>query len=245
MTDAPSDFAANAALVDTPHHALVAKRRRGVKATVPNHAAVSGAARQSRNHPLLEQLAQLYPRLFGHVAVPLKRGIFHELQAAHPELLERNALKEALGLHTRSTRYLTVVAAGQKRHDLHGQPVEDMAPEHIYQALLEVFRRRHSRAGEDLRPKLRNRMLQAFEASGLSRQAYAELVHCRDEAANHLLDEALAEAAARGAKDEALLRAFDASGQTVDAFADMYGMDPNMASRMLESARRQRGATTA
>lgn len=244
MTDAPSEIAVNAPLVEAPKHARAAKRRRGVKATVPNEAAASGAARQSRNHPLLEQLAQLYPHLFGDVAVPLKRGIFHELQAAHPELLERTALKEALGLHTRSTRYLTAVAAGQKRHDLHGQPVEDMAPEHVFQALLEVFRRRHSRAGEDLRPKLRNRMVQAFEASGLSRQAYAELVHSRDEAANQLLDEALAEAAARGAKDEALLRAFDASGQTVDAFADMYGMDPNMASRMLERARRQRGAAT-
>ena len=243
MTDAPPETAANPPLADAPKHARAAKRRRGVKATVPANKAAPGAGRQSRSHPLLEQLAQLYPQLFGDVLVPLKRGIFHELQAAHPELLERDALKEALGLHTRSTRYLTVVAAGQKRHDLQGQPVEDMAPEHIYQALLEVFRRRHSRAGEDLRPKLRNRMLQAFEASGLSRQAYAQLVHCRDEAANQLLDEALAEAAARGAKDEALLRAFDASGQTVDAFADTYGMAPNMAGRMLERARRQRAAT--
>jgi len=106
------------------------------------------------------------------------------------------------------TRYLTGVAAGQKRHDLQGQAVEDMAPEHVYDALLEVFRRRKGRTSEDLRPKLRNRIVQAFEVSGRSREAYAELVRSRDEAANAVLEEALAEAAARGAKDEALLRAF-------------------------------------
>lgn len=76
-----------------------------------------------------------------------------------------------------------------------------MAPEHVHHALLELFRRRHGRTGEDLRPKLRDRIVQAFEASGLSREAYAELVRSRDEAANTVLDEALAEAAARAAKD--------------------------------------------
>ena len=67
-----------------------------------------------------------------------------------------------------------------------------MAPEHVHHALLEVFRRRQIRTQEDLRPKLRGRLLQAFEASGLSREAYTELVRSKDEAANQLLDEALA-----------------------------------------------------
>jgi ProP effector len=196
-----------------------------------------------RVHPLLEKLAEFYPHLFGETFLPLKRGIFQDLQAAHPEVFEKEALKEALGQHTRSTRYLTSVAAGMQRHDLQGNAVEAMAPEHVHHALLEVFRRRQGRTPEDLRPKLRARIVQAFEASGLSRADYVELVRSRDEAANAVLEEAMAEAAARSAKDEALLRAFDASGQTVEAFADMYGMDPRDAQRSLDRARR--GASSA
>jgi ProP effector len=188
-------------------------------------------------YPVLEQLAALYPQLFGEVFLPLKRGIFQDLLAAHPDAFERESLKAALALHTRSTRYLSAVAAGQQRHDLQGQAVEAMAPEHVHHSLLEVFRRRQGRANEDLRPKLRERIVQAFEVSGLSREAYAELVRSRDEAANAVLDEALAEAAVRAAKDEALLRAFDASAQTIEAFADMYGMDPRAVARTVEHAR--------
>ena len=192
--------------------------------------------------PALEQLASFYPHLFGASFLPLKRGIFHDLMDAHPGLFEREALKAALSFHTRSTRYLTVVAAGQQRHDLQGLAVEAMAPEHVYQALLEIFRRRHQRAGEDVRPKLRNRIVQAFDASGLSRDVYSELVRSRDEAANAVLDEALDEIGARTAKDEALLRAFTASGQTADAFAEMYGMPVSEVSTSLERTRCARTA---
>ena len=201
-----------------------------------------------RTHPALEQLAALYPQLFGAVFRPLKRGIFQDILAAHPEQFERDALKVALGLHTRSTRYLQSVAAGEKRHDLAGQPVEAMAPEHVHHALLEVYRRRKNnkaRASEDLLPKLRNRMVQAFEASGLTREAYTELVAGRDEEANALLEEAFAEWSVRNAKDEALLRAFDASGQALEAFADMYGMAPRAVGQTLERARRYRGLVAA
>lgn len=198
-------------------------------------------ARPARSHPVLDQLAGLYPALFGEQPLPLKRGIFQDLQDAHPEVFEREALKAALALHTRSSRYLTAVAAGQQRHDLQGQPVEAMAPEHVHHALLEVFRRRQQRPGaEDLRPKLRRRIVQAFEASGLSSEAYAARVIGRDEAANTVLDEALAEAAEAAARDEARLRAFEASGQTVQAFADMYGFDPRDAARTVERAQRRR-----
>lgn len=198
-------------------------------------------ARPARSHPVLDQLAALYPALFGEQPLPLKRGIFQDLQDAHPEVFEREALKAALALHTRSSRYLTAVAAGQQRHDLQGQPVEAMAPEHVHHALLEVFRRRQQRPGaEDLRPKLRRRIVQAFEASGLSSEAYAARVIGRDEAANAVLDEALAEAAEAAARDEARLRAFEASGQTVQAFADMYGFDPRDAARTVERAQRRR-----
>jgi hypothetical protein len=111
-----------------------------------------------------------------------------------------------------------------------------MAPEHVHHALLEVFRRRQMRSNEDLRPKLMARIVAAFEASGLDPLAYAELVRSRDEGANAVLDEAMAEAQARAARTEALLQAFKASGKTVEEFADMYGMDPRAVSRMLPRA---------
>lgn len=195
-----------------------------------------------RTHPVLEQLADLYPHLFGAVFRPLKRGIFQDLQAAHPGVFEKEDLKAALGLHTRSTRYLQSVAAGEKRHDLSGQPVEAMAPEHVHHALLEVYRRRKARATEDLLPRLRGRMIAAFEASGLSREDYAARVASRDEAANAILEEAFAEWSARNARDEALLRAFEASGQTLEAFADMYGMAPRAVGQQIERARRMAAA---
>jgi hypothetical protein len=108
-----------------------------------------------------------------------------------------------------------------------------MAPEHVYHALLEVFRRRQSRTQEDLRPKLVQRVVAAWEASGLTPQAYRELLSGRDEASNAVLDEALVEAEARAAKAEALLAAFNASGASVEAFADMYGLDPRAVTRLL------------
>ena len=191
----------------------------------------------SRQHPVLDQLAGLVPVLFGETLLPLKRGIFEDLLAAYPEVLEKDSLKAALGLHARSTRYLTVVASGLQRHDLSGQPVEDLTPEQVHHALIEVFRRRGARSREDLRPKLRQRILIAFEASGLPRDEYAQPVHSRDEEVNQLTHDALSEAASRAAREEALLRAFDASGKTLEAFADMYGMHLLDAHRTLERAR--------
>ncbi|HEY0200570.1 MAG TPA: ProQ/FINO family protein [Burkholderiaceae bacterium] len=204
-----------------------------------------------RNHPTLEQLAALYPRLFGASPAPLKRGIFQDLLAAHPEAFEKEALKAALGIHTRSTRYLQVVATGAQRRDLQGQPVEALAPEHVHHAMVELWRRRAGRTPEAEQLALRAhwcaRIARAFDASGLSREAYAELTRTRDEAANLLLDEALTEAATMAAKDEALLRAFEngASSTTVDAFADMYGLNPRVAAQTLERARRRRAPTAA
>ena len=243
MTDTLTESAA-----PTPAHAPATRHaQRPRKATNRGEGKrpTPAPARTAPANPVLEQLATLYPALFGPAPLPLKRGIFQDLLDAHPDAFAHETLKAALSQHTRSTRYLTVVASGQQRHDLQGQAVEAMAPEHVHHALLEVFRRRHNRTGEDVRPKLHNRMIQAFEASGLSREAYAALVHSRDEAANALLEEALAEATARAARDEALLRAFEASNQPVEAFADMYGMDPRTAAPTLERARRRRGATPA
>jgi ProP effector len=190
--------------------------------------------------PVLEQLAAWYPRLFGAVFLPLKRGIFQDIMQAHPGHFDEAALKSALALHTRSTRYLAVVADGQQRHDLDGHPVEAMAPEHVHHALLEVHRRRQARSKEDLTPALRRRLVQAFERSALAPDAYAALVRGRDAQANTLLDEALQEARDGAAKDEALLRAFEAGTRSERDFADMYGLQENKVAQSLARARRVR-----
>ena len=187
-------------------------------------------------HPVVEKLAGMYPALFGDQPLPLKRGIFQDLMAAHPEAFEKNELKVALGLHTRSTRYLNAVAMGEPRHDLQGNVVEAMAPEHVFHALVEAFRRRKPRDGEDLQVKLRRRMGMAYIGSNLSRDAFLERVQVKDEATQALLGAAMQEVAEFDAKAEALATAHAASGKSVAEFAEMYGMHPAAAERHLQRA---------
>ena len=187
-------------------------------------------------HPVVEKLAGMYPALFGDQPLPLKRGIFQDLMAAHPDAFEKNELKVALGLHTRSTRYLNAVAMGEPRHDLQGNVVEAMAPEHVFHALVEAFRRRKPREGEDLQVKLRRRMGMAYIASNLTRDAFLERVQVKDEATQALLAAAMQEVAEFDAKAEALATAHAASGKSVAEFAEMYGMHPAAAERHLQRA---------
>lgn len=193
-------------------------------------------------HPVLQQLFELYPAMFGAQFLPLKLGVFQDLLALHPELFKRDELKVALGLHARSTRYLESVASGQQRHDLNGKPVEPVAPEHVHHAIMEVFRRRQARANQDLRPYARAQLIEAIEASGLSREAYLLCVRQQDDVSTALLDDAFAELAEQAAKRDALLRMFEASAKTVAEFADMYGMDPDEVAHTLERARHAQAA---
>ncbi len=197
-------------------------------------------------NPLLERLFELYPKLFGAQFLPLKLGVFQELLARHPDKFKKDELKLAMAQHARSTRYLECVAAGHARHDLDGKPVEPVAPEHVHHALVELFRRRQARSQEDLRPKLRLRLMQAVEATGLSHEAYAERVRVQDEATNALLDDALAELRVQAAKREALVRAFQASGRPIAEFAEMYGLQAtdvaDAVARVKSQAERQTAA---
>ena len=198
-------------------------------------------------HPILQQLFGLYPKMFGARFLPLKLGVFQDLLALHPEVFKRDELKVALGLHARSTRYLESVASGLQRHDLNGEPVEPVAPEHVHHAVMEVFRRRQARSDQDLRPYARAQLIEAIEASGLSREDYLLCIRQQDEVSTALLDEAFTELAEQAAKREALRKTFEASGKTVAEFADMYGMDPAEVSETLERAQRVQnaGASTA
>ena len=81
--------------------------------TPPASRRQAGARKAPRPvHPLLHKLFELYPRLFGARFLPLKIGVFEDLVAAQPQALPAAELKVALGLHTRSTRYIESVASG-------------------------------------------------------------------------------------------------------------------------------------
>lgn len=216
----------------TPEAAAPAGEPTPAKAPTPK------PQRKHAVQPVLEQLFELYPHLFGAEFLPLKLGIFQELLARHPELFQRDSLKAALGAHTRSTRYLQSVAAGTQRHDLQGAAVGDVAPEHVYLALVELFRRRQARTQDDLRPKLRAQLIAAYEASGLSRPDYLARVQSGDEQATALLEEALAEHAQKLARQEALLKAFESSGKSAGEFADMYGLTERDVNAALARPRR-------
>jgi hypothetical protein len=193
--------------------------------------------------PVLQKLFELYPHLFGSSFLPLKLGTYQDLMAAHPEVFQKDSLKAALGFHARSTRYLQCVADGNKRHDLQGNAVEDVSPEHVYLALLELFRRRvisngKARTKLNLRPIFRKQLIAAFVASGLSRQDYQVRVQNADVEATKLLEEALAEHDAKQAKQTALKRAysaFEGSGKKTAEFAEMYGLDLADVEKMLSN----------
>lgn len=184
-------------------------------------------------HPLLHKLFELYPRLFGARFLPLKVGVFADLVAAHPEALPATELKVALGLHTRSTRYIEAVASGLPRHDLQARPVEPVAPEHVHHAILELYKRRSSKAPERARQQAGEQLAAAIEASGMSREDYRERFTSPDDDLQSLLEDALSIVAQRRARREALQNAFTASGKTVDEFAEMYGLDAAETKRLL------------
>ena len=197
------------------------------------------AQRSREVHPVLQQLFELYPKMFGTHFLPLKLGVFQELLALHPDVFKKDELKIALGLHARSTRYLETVAAGTARHDLNGEAVEPVAPEHVHHAILEIFRRRQARSRQDLRPFVREQIMAAVEASGLPLEDYVAVVRTQDEASNALLDDAISELKVLAAKREALVRLFEASGKPVAEFSDMYGMNPDDVAYALERVRGQ------
>lgn len=184
-------------------------------------------------HPLLHKLFELYPRLFGARFLPLKIGVFEDLRAAHPDALPADELKVALGLHTRSTRYIEAVAAGLARHDLQGQPVEPVAPEHVHHAILELYKRRSGKAPDQARERAVAQLAAAIEASGLGREGYRERFTAADDTVHAMLEEALALVGQKEARREALRNAFQASGKTVAEFAEMYGLDAKETAKLL------------
>ena len=216
-----------------------AARTTPVEASTP--AAGAGNSQPRPLHPLLERLASDYPALFGAQPLPLKRGIFNDLLQAHPDIAQEE-LKQALAQHTRSTRYLQSMASGQPRHDLASQAVEPVAVEHGFHALVEIFQRRqqHGRATAERQAQARDwllrRLQQHIHAANLDTQAYQEAVQVRHPTVQAILAEALQQADARNARDEALAHIFESSQTSVEAFAEMYGLNLQEARRVARRA---------
>jgi ProP effector len=145
-------------------------------------------------NPVLERLFELYPQLFGARFVPLKLGVYEELIARHPEDFKAEDLKIAMGQHARSTRYLEAVAAGLARHDLDGNALDPVAPEHVHsrdannnavvdEALAELAQQAAKREA----------LLRAFEASGRSEQEFADMYGMKPGEVARTLERARAE----------------------------------------------------
>ncbi|RMW98939.1 prop effector [Allofranklinella schreckenbergeri] len=210
--------------------------------------AAKGKSARADVRPILQELAQKWPQLFGERPLPLKRGIFSDLAQTCPHI-EVEALKQALGMHTRSTRYLQAIAAGQPRHDLQLHAVEDIAAEHVFHALTELYRRKLRRAEraapaqqsaqqEQARQWLAKRLGLAMEHSALSVAEFVQAAHTRDAAIAALLQQVAEQQTQRGARDEAMLRAYEAGGVSLEDFAEMYGLSTREASAILTRARR-------
>src|SRR5205085_2676522 len=100
-------------------------------------------------------------------------------------------------------------------------------------AILELYKRRSSKAPEQARKHAIEQLAAAIEASGMSREDYRERFSSPDDKLQSLLEEALAIVAQKSARREAVQNAFRASGKTVAEFAEMYGLDPAEAKRLL------------
>ena len=185
--------------------------------SAPQRAAAERRARAARHAAGAGSAGRPVSRLFGEVFLPLKRGIFQDLLAAHPEVLEREALKAGLAIHTRSTRYLQSVAAGLQRHDLQGQAGGRHGP-----------RTCPPRAARSVSPPPGPRRGRpAAQAAPAHRAGHRGIAACRARNMPSACAAAMRpptpcwtkpwpRSAARRRRDEALLRAFEASGQTLD-----------------------------
>lgn len=223
----------------------------------------SPSASPRQRHPLLQTLAERFPAVFGAQPLPLKVGIFNDLQLAL-EGVDEAALKLALAQHTRSNAYLQAVASGKPRHDLQAEVVEAMAPAHVFHALTELLRRRLRRAANAAADapapgaRRRNegdaaaqwqwferRLSQAIIQSGLPATAFAEAASTRDAQVRAVLERVVEQLSALAAREEAMLAAYEATGGSVADFADTYGLSAQEAGLMLARARLRRDAAAA
>lgn len=94
---------------------------------------------------LLKQLQEEF-KVLGD-CLPLAIGIDKQLLATRPEI-DRKTLRSALGMHTRSVRYLKALQGGTQRFDLGGNAVGEVSAEQQALAAKELTERFKKRAQE-------------------------------------------------------------------------------------------------
>lgn len=94
---------------------------------------------------LLKQLQQEYPVVGEHQ--PLAIGIDKQLLAARPAI-NRKQLRTALGMHTKSVRYLKALQVASQRYNLDGSAAGDVSEEQRAMASKELIERFKKRAEE-------------------------------------------------------------------------------------------------
>ncbi len=94
---------------------------------------------------VLKQLQEQYKVIGEHL--PLAIGIDKQVLASLPEL-PRKSLRGALGMHTRSVRYLKNLQTAQQRFNLDGSPASEVSDEQRTLASKELIERFKKRAEE-------------------------------------------------------------------------------------------------
>jgi len=88
------------------------------------------------------QLRQQFPALFGGQPKPIKLRIQADIQERAPGQFTKQQLSAFLRRFTGSHAYLNALVKATHRHDLDGQPVEELSDEHRQVAIEELTRRR-------------------------------------------------------------------------------------------------------
>lgn len=122
---------------------------------------VTSATQTSKpRHPLLETLSANFPA-FRNVQ-PLAIGIHKAIKARLPDIADAE-LRNALRVHTASTRYLKALANAKQRVDLEGNPGDEITAEQRKQAqetLKERFRKTAERKKTEQEAREREAKLQ-------------------------------------------------------------------------------------
>lgn len=103
----------------------------------------------AKPNTILEELCEAFP-VFKQ-AQPLAIGIHKAVRERRPDI-NAAELRTALQRHTASTRYLKMLANGQQRFDLDGQPAGEVTQEQrdlAVQGLKERFRKGAERARQE------------------------------------------------------------------------------------------------
>ncbi|NDY92231.1 ProQ/FINO family protein, partial [Ideonella livida] len=154
------------------------------------------------------ELAELFPALFTPgQAKPLKLRIQADIQARAPGRFSKGLLSAVLHRHTNATGYLNALVQATHRHDLDGQPVDELTEEHRQVAREELARRKaviderkaqfRQKAREERQARID--LMREFDQAGQSPEAFA--------AAKSMAVEELNQRVSQGRQELAELRA--------------------------------------